>query len=99
MKIVRKDMHFLSFHSVEVQEVVLVREIQLIRHILFDTILCSINYFLGAKYAMLSMKTTISHIVRNFRLETSRKIEDIETRIDLLTRSANGYPVKIVKRE
>jgi cytochrome P450 family 4 len=52
----------------------------------------------GGKYAMLSMKTTIALVVRRYHLETTHKMEDIKTRVDVLLRSINGYPVKISER-
>jgi cytochrome P450 family 4 len=54
--------------------------------------------FIGSRYAMLTMKTTISNIIRAYQLETNFKLEDIRIKIDMLTRSVDGYPIRIVKR-
>jgi hypothetical protein len=47
---------------------------------------------------MLSMKVTMSAIIKEFHFETSQKMEDIKLTIDRLLRSASGYPVKIKRR-
>lgn len=52
----------------------------------------------GSKYAMLSMKVLVSTFLRNFSVYTELKLSDIKLRIELLMRSARGYPVKIRSR-
>uniref|UniRef100_A0A2S2Q055 Cytochrome p450 n=1 Tax=Sipha flava TaxID=143950 RepID=A0A2S2Q055_9HEMI len=54
---------------------------------------------LGSKYAMLSMKILISTFLQNFSVYTDTKISDIKFKLDLLMRSANGYPVTIRRRD
>ncbi|RZF47741.1 hypothetical protein LSTR_LSTR006005 [Laodelphax striatellus] len=53
---------------------------------------------IGAKYAMLSMKTTVSTVLRNYSVHTTIKMEDIKLKVDLLMRSAIGYPVTLKPR-
>ncbi|XP_075233074.1 cytochrome P450 4C1-like [Lycorma delicatula] len=53
---------------------------------------------IGSKYAMYSMKTTVSTILRNYTLQTDVKMEDIKLKVDLLMRSSIGYPVTIKPR-
>lgn len=52
----------------------------------------------GSKYAMLSMKTTISTLLRSFSVHTDIKMEDIKLKVDLLMRSAIGYPITLQPR-
>ncbi|XP_054262081.1 cytochrome P450 4C1-like [Macrosteles quadrilineatus] len=54
---------------------------------------------IGSKYAMLSMKTTISAILRSYKLFTDIKMEDIKLKIDLLMRSVNGFPIRLERRK
>ncbi|XP_065221570.1 cytochrome P450 4g15-like isoform X2 [Planococcus citri] len=54
---------------------------------------------IGAKYAMMSIKTLIIHIIRNYHLSTSLKEftkENLKT--DLCIRSKIGYPIKLTSR-
>jgi cytochrome P450 family 4 len=53
---------------------------------------------IGSKYAMLSMKVTVSTFLRHFSVHTDIKLTDIRLKIDLLMRSVNGYPVTILPR-
>ncbi|XP_060876038.1 cytochrome P450 4C1-like isoform X2 [Metopolophium dirhodum] len=53
---------------------------------------------IGSKYAMLSMKVTVSTFLRHFSVHTDIKLTDIKLKIDLLMRSVHGYPVKIRPR-
>lgn len=53
----------------------------------------------GSKYAMLSMKVLISTFLRNYSVHTDIKISDIKLKLDLLMRSANGYPATIRTRD
>lgn len=48
---------------------------------------------------MLSMKVLISTFLRNFSVHTDWKLNDIELKLDLLMRSAKGYPVTIKPRD
>lgn len=54
--------------------------------------------FTGSKYAMLSMKVLVSTFLRNFSVHTDIKLSDIKLKLDLLMRSAHGYPVSIQSR-
>ncbi|XP_065207595.1 cytochrome P450 4C1-like [Planococcus citri] len=50
---------------------------------------------LGQKYGMVAMKALLSTIIRNFKMTTDVKMEDIEVRVDLIIRSITGYQVKL----
>lgn len=54
---------------------------------------------IGSKYAMLSMKVMMSTFLRNYSVHTSCTFNDIKLKLDLLLRSANGYPVTIQTRD
>jgi len=47
---------------------------------------------------MLSMKVLVSTFLRNFSVHTDYTFDDIKLKLDLLLRSANGYPVTIRTR-
>ncbi|KAL1138633.1 hypothetical protein AAG570_008696 [Ranatra chinensis] len=53
---------------------------------------------IGSKYAMLSMKTTLSSFLRRYRVYSTCKIEDIRLELGLLMMSVDGYPVQIKER-
>ncbi|XP_026819471.1 cytochrome P450 4g15-like [Rhopalosiphum maidis] len=53
---------------------------------------------IGSKYTMLSMKVLLSTFLRNFSIHTDYTFNDIKLKLDLLLRSANGYPVTIRRR-
>ncbi len=55
--------------------------------------------FAGSKYAMFSMKVTVSTVLRKYFLTTDMKMEDIRLGVDLLMRSIHGYKVKIYSRK
>lgn len=48
---------------------------------------------------MLSMKVLVSTFLRNYSVHTDVKLSDIKLKLDLLMRSANGYPVTIRPRD
>ncbi|XP_065201587.1 cytochrome P450 4C1-like [Planococcus citri] len=50
---------------------------------------------LGQKYAMVSMKAQLSTLIRNFKITTDFKMEDIELNVDMVIRSVAGYPVRL----
>ncbi|XP_015366846.1 PREDICTED: cytochrome P450 4g15-like [Diuraphis noxia] len=54
---------------------------------------------IGSKYAMLSMKVTLSTFLRYFSVHTDIKLTDIKLKVDLLIRSVHGYPVTIRPRD
>lgn len=57
------------------------------------------QFITGSKYAMLSMKILISTFLQNFSIHTDTKLSDIKLKLDLLIRSAHGYPVTIRRRD
>ncbi|KAF0760019.1 Uncharacterized protein FWK35_00004731, partial [Aphis craccivora] len=54
---------------------------------------------LGSKYAMLSMKVLVSTFLRNYSVHTNIKLSDVKLKVDILMRSANGYPITIQQRD
>ncbi|KAL4123116.1 hypothetical protein QTP88_015346 [Uroleucon formosanum] len=54
---------------------------------------------IGSKYAMLSMKVTVSTFLRHFSVHTDIKLTDIKLKIGLLMRSVYGYPITIRPRD
>lgn len=48
---------------------------------------------------MLSMRAQLSLIIRNFKISTDVKMEDIELTYDFVMRSAHGYRIKLDYRE
>ncbi|XP_022166735.1 cytochrome P450 4C1-like [Myzus persicae] len=54
---------------------------------------------IGSKYAMLSMKVAMSTFLRNYSVQTHYTFDDIKLKLDLLLRSASGYPVNIQQRD
>lgn len=55
--------------------------------------------FTGSKYAMFSMKVTVSMILQKYILRTEVKLEDIRLSLDLLMRSVHGYKIKLYSRK
>lgn len=55
--------------------------------------------FEGSKYAILTMKMTISMIIKNYYITTDVEFSDIKLKFDLLLRSVNGYKVKLHSRK
>jgi len=53
----------------------------------------------GSKYAMLSMKVLVSTFLRNYSVHTNIKLSDVKLKVDILMRSANGYPITIQQRD
>lgn len=56
-------------------------------------------HFLGSKYAMLSVKTQMVHVLKRYKLTSDIQISDVIHIVDIITRSQNGYPVKIWNRK
>ncbi|XP_060860449.1 cytochrome P450 4C1-like [Metopolophium dirhodum] len=54
---------------------------------------------IGSKYAILSMKVTVSTFLRHFSIHTDIKLTDIKLKLGLLMRSVDGYPVTIRPRD
>ncbi|XP_050525049.1 cytochrome P450 4C1-like isoform X2 [Daktulosphaira vitifoliae] len=53
---------------------------------------------IGMKYAMLSMKVTLSTFLRNYSVHTGCKMSDIKLKFEVLMKSVYGYPVTIRPR-
>ncbi|XP_050525046.1 cytochrome P450 4C1-like isoform X2 [Daktulosphaira vitifoliae] len=53
---------------------------------------------IGMKYAMLSMKVTLSTFLRNYSVHTNCKMSDIKLKFEVLMKSVYGYPVTIRPR-
>ncbi|ETN61351.1 cytochrome P450 [Anopheles darlingi] len=53
---------------------------------------------IGIRYAWLSMKILIAHLVRNYRFRTSLKMEDLEVNFSIILRITNGCLVSIEAR-
>ncbi|XP_022176867.1 cytochrome P450 4C1-like [Myzus persicae] len=54
---------------------------------------------IGSKYAMWSMKVTVSTFLRHYSVHTDIKLTDIKLKLVLLVRSVHGYPVTIRPRD
>ncbi|XP_015366844.1 PREDICTED: cytochrome P450 4g15-like [Diuraphis noxia] len=54
---------------------------------------------IGSKYAMWSMKVTVSTFLRNFSVHSDMKLTDIKLKLGLMMRSVHGYPVTIRPRD
>jgi cytochrome P450 len=52
----------------------------------------------GQKFAMLEMKSTISQVLRSFKVIESDSKEDPLFTLDLILKSANGLKVKLQLR-
>uniref|UniRef100_A0AAT9UUA4 Cytochrome P450 4461K1 n=1 Tax=Maconellicoccus hirsutus TaxID=177089 RepID=A0AAT9UUA4_MACHI len=53
----------------------------------------------GAKYAMMSVKTQITNILREYHLSTNiKELTDSQLKVDLCVRSRIGYPIKFTSR-
>ena len=48
---------------------------------------------------MLSIRAQLSLILRNFKVHTDMKMEDIDLSYDFVLRSAKGYRIKLEPRE
>ncbi|KFB52027.1 AGAP002195-PB-like protein [Anopheles sinensis] len=53
---------------------------------------------IGIRYAWLSMKILIAHLVRNYRFSTSLKMEDLKVKFAIILRITNGCIVSIESR-
>lgn len=47
---------------------------------------------------MMSMKTTISTILRSYKLNTTVRMADIKLKVDLLMRSVDGFKISLEQR-
>ncbi|XP_023317970.1 cytochrome P450 4C1-like isoform X2 [Trichogramma pretiosum] len=50
---------------------------------------------IGQKFAMMLLKTIIGHVVRSYRLTSSKTMDDIRLKMDISVRSKDGYGVSI----
>lgn len=55
--------------------------------------------FSGQKFAMMEMRTVVSQLLKNFKLEPITKIEDIEIIADLILRSKDPIRIRFVSRD
>lgn len=53
---------------------------------------------IAAKYAMLSIKTQLSTILRHFQVSTDLKLKDISLTFDMMLRNNKGYEVYLKRR-
>ncbi|CAH0394506.1 unnamed protein product [Bemisia tabaci] len=53
---------------------------------------------IGNKYSMIAMKTTLSIFIRQFRVSTTKKLEDIEVYMDVVLRCKGGWSMKLERR-
>ncbi|KFB42968.1 hypothetical protein ZHAS_00010842 [Anopheles sinensis] len=54
---------------------------------------------IGSRYAMMSMKVMLSFFVRNFRLQTSLKMDDLNYVFDITLHTEREFPIYMEKRE
>jgi len=55
--------------------------------------------FSGQKFAMLELKSTISQVLRSFKVTESDSKEDLRFTMDFILKSAIGLKVKLQKRK
>lgn len=53
----------------------------------------------GKEYAMIAMKITIAHVVRNLKLKTNIGMEDIQLHFYMEMALKHGYPVSMSWRK
>jgi len=54
--------------------------------------------FSGQKFAMLELKSTISQVLRSFKVIESDSKEDLRFTLNFILKSTNGLKVKLQKR-
>uniref|UniRef100_A0AAT9UU85 Cytochrome P450 3638D1 n=1 Tax=Maconellicoccus hirsutus TaxID=177089 RepID=A0AAT9UU85_MACHI len=54
---------------------------------------------IGARYAMISIKTQLVHLLRDYRFTTNMKMDDIQVIVDLVLRNDTGYWLKLWSRK
>ncbi|CAO1411048.1 unnamed protein product [Diamesa serratosioi] len=54
---------------------------------------------IGMKYGMNVMEVTLSHILRNYKVATNIRYEDLEFKMGITIRFVQGYKIKLEKRE
>lgn len=50
---------------------------------------------IGQKFAMLSLKTMLVHILQNFKITTLVQMHEIQLHADISIRSSIGYPLSL----
>lgn len=58
----------------------------------------TIVYFSGKNYSILSMKTTLAHVLRAYRLSTDLVFSDIKLTMNVELTIENGFPIRFEKR-
>lgn len=53
----------------------------------------------GIQYAMNNMKTVLSYMLRNFKVSTAMKMDEIEFEFFVVGKSHSGYMVSLEKRQ
>uniref|UniRef100_A0AAT9UTW1 Cytochrome P450 3638G2 n=1 Tax=Maconellicoccus hirsutus TaxID=177089 RepID=A0AAT9UTW1_MACHI len=53
---------------------------------------------IGAKYAMMSIKTQLVHLLRRYRFTTEMKMQDIHLELDISARNYSGFLLKLHSR-
>nr|XP_018915914.1 PREDICTED: cytochrome P450 4C1-like [Bemisia tabaci] len=53
---------------------------------------------IGNKYSIMAMKTTLSIFLRQFRVSTTKNLEDIEVYLDVVLRCKGGWSMKLERR-
>lgn len=56
----------------------------------------SLLYFSGKSYAFMSMKTTLAHVFRHYRLKGDHS--KMEVKIDVMLKPVSGYYISIERR-
>uniref|UniRef100_A0AAT9UUV6 Cytochrome P450 3638D3 n=1 Tax=Maconellicoccus hirsutus TaxID=177089 RepID=A0AAT9UUV6_MACHI len=60
---------------------------------------CGIRSCIGAKYAMMSIKIQLVHLLRSYRFTTDMKMQDIHLTVDVALRNDSGYWLKLWSRK
>lgn len=58
----------------------------------------TVVYFSGKNYSILSMKTTLAHVLRAYRLSTDLEFVDIKLTMNVELTIENGFPIRFEKR-
>lgn len=56
-------------------------------------------FILGEKYAMTVMKVVLTHILRNFRVTTQLKMEELRVRMDINIHLIGGHQMQVHPRD
>lgn len=55
--------------------------------------------FAGQKFALMEEKTVLSYILRNYRIKSVERMEDLTLMIDLILRPESGIKVRLEPRK